>query len=237
MDMLSVALDITTVVIIILITATSIKRGLITSIIEFVGGILSAVGSAFLGWFFAIAGYNISFKSAIMNSVDSVIYKDGGFISENIFNVLPKMVQNSLGFDGINSSNFLNSSTVNNSNTITEAIEQQVSPYVISYMTKISMVVFFTICMVIIITLSSKFSKYFANNDLKIFNNIFSALFGLVKAIFIIMTLIILVDAIVLSLDADSYNAFNNAVNSSILFKLIYNVNIPSFIISIITGA
>lgn len=52
MDMLSVALDITTVVIIILITATSIKRGLITSIIEFVGGILSAVGSAFLGWFF-----------------------------------------------------------------------------------------------------------------------------------------------------------------------------------------
>ncbi|WP_270749967.1 CvpA family protein [Pseudoruminococcus massiliensis] len=237
MDMLSVALDITTVVIIILITATSIKRGLITSIIEFVGGILSAVVSAFLGWFFAIAGYNISFKSAIMNSVDSVIYKDGGFISENIFNALPKMVQNSLGFDGINSSNFLNSSTVNNSNTITEAIEQQVSPYVISYMTKISMVVFFTIFMVIIITLSSKFSKYFANNDLKIFNNIFSALFGLVKAIFIIMTLIILVDAIVLSLDADSYNAFNNAVNSSILFKLIYNVNIPSFIISIITGA
>ena len=236
MDMLSVALDITTVVIIILITATSIKRGLITSIIEFVGGILSAVGSAFLGWFFAIAGYNISFKSAIMNSVDSVIYKDGGFISENIFNALPKMVQNSLGFDGINSSNFLNSSTVNNSNTITEAIEQQISPYVISYMTKISMVVFFTIFMVIIITLSSKFSKYFANNDLKIFNNIFSALFGLVKAIFI-MTLIILVDAIVLSLDADSYNAFNNAVNSSILFKLIYNVNIPSFIISIITGA
>ena len=237
MDMLSVALDITTVVIIILITATSIKRGLITSIIEFVGGILSAVGSAFLGWFFAIAGYNISFKSAIMNSVDSVIYKDGGFISENIFNALPKMVQNSLGFDGINSSNFLNSSTVNNSNTITEAIEQQISPYVISYMTKISMVVFFTIFMVIIITLSSKFSKYFANNDLKIFNNICSALFGLVKAIFIIMTLIILVDAIDLSLDADSYNAFNNAVNSSILFKLIYNVNIPSFIISIITGA
>lgn len=237
MDMLSVALDITTVVIIILITATSIKKGLITSIIEFVGGILSAVVSAFLGWFFAIAGYNMSFKSVIMNSVDSVIYKDGGFISENIFNALPKMVQNSLGFDGINSSNFLNSSTVNNSNTITEAIEQQVSPYVISYMTKISMVVFFTIFMVIIITLSSKFSKYFANNDLKIFNNIFSALFGLVKAIFIIMTLIILVDAIVLSLDADSYNAFNNAVNSSILFKLIYNVNIPSFIISIITGA
>lgn len=237
MDMLSVALDITTVVIIILITATSIKRGLITSIIEFVGGILSAVVSAFLGWFFAIAGYNMSFKSVIMNSVDSVIYKDGGFISENIFNALPKMVQNSLGFDGINSSNFLNSSTVNNSNTITEAIEQQVLPYVISYMTKISMVVFFTIFMVIIITLSSKFSKYFANNDLKIFNNIFSALFGLVKAIFIIMTLIILVDAIVLSLDADSYNAFNNAVNSSILFKLIYNVNIPSFIISIITGA
>lgn len=237
MDMLSVALDITTVVIIILITATSIKRGLITSIIEFVGGILSAVVSAFLGWFFAIAGYNMSFKSVIMNSVDSVIYKDGGFISENIFNALPKMVQNSLGFDGINSSNFLNSSTVNNSNTITEAIEQQISPYVISYMTKISMVVFFTIFMVIIITLSSKFSKYFANNDLKIFNNIFSALFGLVKAIFIIMTLIILVDAIVLSLDADLYNAFNNAVNSSILFKLIYNVNIPSFIISIITGA
>lgn len=237
MDMLSVALDITTVVVIILITATSIKKGLITSIIEFVGGILSAVVSAFLGWFFAIAGYNMSFKSVIMNSVDSVIYKDGGFISENIFNALPKMVQNSLGFDGINSSNFLNSSTVNNSNTITEAIEQQVSPYVISYMTKISMVVFFTIFMVIIITLSSKFSKYFTNNDLKIFNNIFSALFGLVKAIFIIMTLIILVDAIVLSLDADSYNAFNNAVNSSILFKLIYNVNIPSFIISIITGA
>lgn len=237
MDMLSVALDITTVVVIILITATSIKKGLITSIIEFVGGILSAVVSAFLGWFFAIAGYNMSFKSVIMNSVDSVIYKDGGFISENIFNALPKMVQNSLGFDGINSSNFLNSSTVNNSNTITEAIEQQVSPYVISYMTKISMVVFFTIFMVIIITLSSKFSKYFANNDLKIFNNIFSALFGLVKAIFIIMTLIILVDAIVLSLDADSYNAFNNAVNSSVLFKLIYNVNIPSFIISIITGA
>lgn len=141
MDMLSVALDITTVVIIILITATSIKRfDYINNRIcwrNIIGGCF-----CFLGWFFAIAGYNMSFKSVIMNSVDSVIYKDGGFISENIFNALPKMVQNSLGFDGINSSNFLNSSTVNNSNTITEAIEQQVSPYVISYMTKISMVVF-----------------------------------------------------------------------------------------------
>ena len=66
MDMLSVALDITTVVIIILITATSIKRGLITSIIEFVGGILSAVGSAFLGWFFAIASTKI-IKVIIIN--------------------------------------------------------------------------------------------------------------------------------------------------------------------------
>lgn len=237
MNMLSVALDITVAVIIVLITATSIKRGLIVSIIEFVGGIVSAIVATFVGWFVAIMGYSLSFKGIIIKSVDSVISKDGGFVSEDIFNVLPKMVQNSLSFDGINSSNLLSTSSVNNSNTITEAIEQQVAPYIISYMTKVSMVIFFTIFMIAILTLSSKLSKHFVITDLKIANNIFSALFGLVKSAFIIMVLIILVDAIVITLNADSFTAFNNAVNSSMLFKLLYSVNIPSFIISIITGA
>lgn len=237
MNILSAVLDITVVIILLLITATSIKRGLIVSIIEFVGSIISAVVAAFSGWIIAMIGYNLTFKGNLVRLINSVISSEGGFVSENIFNVLPKFVQNALSSSGINSSNLLTTSGLNNTSTITESIEYKVAPYIILYMTKISMVIIFTVFMILIITLSSKLSKHFVNTELKTLNNAMSCIFGLVKSVFIIMMLVVLIDAIVLTLSADSVAAFNEAVNSSILFKLVYSVNIPSFIVSLVTGA
>ena len=48
--------------------------------------------------------------------------------------------------------------------------------------------------------------------------------------------ILVLIDAIVLTMDLEAFSSFNSAVNSSILFKFLYSVNIPSFIISIVTG-
>lgn len=236
MNILSAVLDIFVVVSIVLITATSIKRGSIVAIIEFVGGIISAVVSAFSGWLIAITAYNLTFKGSLIRSLDSVVSNENGYVSKDLFNALPRFVQNALELVGINASNLLSVSGVNNTSTVTEAIEAQAAPYSILYMTKISMVIIFTLLIVVMITLSSKLSKHFVTTELKAANNIISFIFGLVKAVLIIMMLMILIDAIVLNLSADSAAAFNEAVNSSILFKLIHSVNIPLFIISIVTG-
>lgn len=236
MNMLSLILDISTLLFIVLITATSVKRGLIVSIIEFVGGIIAAIAASFLGWLAAVWVYNLSIKGTIINTVESAIFGVGGLTSENIFSVLPKSVQNSLGFDGINSSNFLSSGLKDNSKTIAESVEQLVSPYMISYIAKICMVVIFTVLMIVIITLSSKLSRHFDSSGLKLAENLLSLIFGLVKSVFIIMALIVLINAIVLTLDSGANTAFYEAVNSSLLFKPLYSINILSFIITLVAG-
>lgn len=236
MNALSVILDFSVLFIAILVTATSIKRGLVISIIEFVGEIISAVVASFVGYFIVIIGYNSIFKNNLLNLIGSAVSSPNGFTGKDIFDVLPSFINNALTLDGVNSSNLLTQSGVNGSSTTRESIEQYIAPYAISYMTKIAMVMIFTVLLIIIITLSSKFSKHFVNTELKTLNNAMSCIFGLVKSAFIIMVLIVLVDAIVLTMDLDTFSSFNSAVNSSVLFKLLYNVNIPSFIISIVTG-
>ena len=236
MNVLSVILDFFVLFVVILVTATSIKRGLIISIIEFVGEIISAVIASFVGYFIVIISYSSMFKNNLLNLIGSVVSNSNGFTSEDVFDVLPKFIRNALTLDGVNSSNLLTQSGINSSTTIKESIEQYIAPYAISYMTKINMVIIFTILLIIIITLSSKFSKHFVNTELKTLNNAMSCIFGLVKSVFIIMMLIVLIDAIVLTMDLEAFSSFNSAVNSSILFKFLYSVNIPSFIISIVTG-
>lgn len=236
MNALSVLLDFFVLFVAILVTATSVKRGLIISIVEFVGEIISAVIASFVGYFIVIIGYNSMFKIKLLNLIGSAVSSSNGFTAEDIFNVLPKFIRNALTLDGVNSSSLLNQSGVTGSATIKESIEQYIAPYAISYMTKISMVIIFTVLLITIITLSSKISKHFVSTELKTLNRTMSFIFGLVKSAFIIMVIIVLIDAIVLTMSPEAFLSFNSAVDSSILFKLLYNVNIPSFIISIVTG-
>lgn len=235
MNTLSLALDIMLVVVIVLITATSIKRGLIISIIEFVGVIVSAIVSSFLASAISIFNYNQFFKTSLINTIEHSIAEEGTVISHQAFNALPIFAQNELRLNGITEENILNNS--NNYDTISASVEAQVAPIIIAFITKILMVIIFTFLMVFIITVSIKLSKKVELRELTTADKILSCVFGVFKAAFIVMVLIILIDAIVMMTSVESTISFNQSINNCLLFKFLYNINIPSFIINLVTGA
>lgn len=235
MNTLSLVLDIMVVVVIILITATSIKRGMIISIIEFVGVIVSAIVSSFIASVVSIFNYNQFFKASLINTIDNAISQKDTVISHQAFNALPVFAQNEFKLNGITEANILNDS--NNYDTISASVESQAAPIIIAFITKILMVIIFTFLMVLIVTMSTKISKKIELKELTIANKILSCVFGVFKAAFIVMVLIILIDAIVMMTSVESAISFNQSINDCLFFKFLYNINIPSFIISLVTGA
>lgn len=235
MNTLSLVLDIMVIVVIILVTATSIKRGLITSIIEFVGVIVSAIASSFIASGISIFGYNQFFKARLIETIDHAIAQESTVISQQAFNALPVFAQNELKFNGITEANILNDA--NNYDTISASVEAQAAPIIIAFITKILMVIIFTFLMVLVITISIKLSKKVELKELNTANKILSCVFGAFKAIFIVMVLTILIGAIVMMTSAEAAISFNQSINNCLFFKFLYNINIPSFIINLVTGA
>lgn len=235
MNILSLVLDMMVMVIIILITATSIRRGLITSIIEFMGVIISAIVSSLLASYMSILNYNLFFKSHLMVVIDNAIGQKDAVVSQQAFDALPIFVQNEFRLNGITEENILNDS--NAYSTITESVEAQAAPVIMAFITKILMVIIFTVLMAMIVTLSTKLAKKLKLEEFNTLNNVLCAVFGIFKAVFIIMILIILLNLIVMMSSADSVKVFNQALNDCLLFKFLYNINIPLFIINLVTGA
>lgn len=233
MNVLSAVLDIMVAVTIILVTATSIRRGMIVSIIEFVGMILSTVASAFLASMSSSLIYAQFIKNSIVETISRAILDTDKAASVSAFNSLPIYVQSDLLSRGINEKNIL--SNINGSD-IPSAVEAIIRPTVVSLITKIAVTVIFTILFVIVIALTTKFSKKAHMSELSAPEKLMSGVFGFLKSVIILMIVAILIQIIVLLISQESVNAVNSAIDNSFLYKLINGVNIPLFVINLTMG-
>lgn len=237
MNLFSVILDIMVVSIVIFVAATSIKRGIISSIIEFVGTVVSITLSVFLGSIAANTIYNQFIQKNIIETLTKAISSNPNNVSEAVFHALPNYAQHGLSTQGINADNIIENSK--GTLDIPTSVEMSASTIIISFIAKISIAIIFIILTVIVIKISSNISKKAQLHDLNELNaasSFVSLIFGIIKSLLFLMMIVILIETIVtLMPQADAITKYQEAINSSILYKLFNNINIPLMIINMMT--
>lgn len=235
MNLLSAVLDIIVVVTVILITSTSIRRGLVFSVIEFVGVIVSAVASAFLASVVSGIIYVQFIQNNIIDGISNILSRCTFVADANVcvFNFLPGYVRSELISQGINENNIF---AVSDGSEIPTAIESLIRPIMSSFITKIAMTIIFTVLLVIVIAVTTRLSKKAYLSELAAPEKIVSCIFGLLKSLILLMVMAILIEIIAMLLSQNSTIAFDQAVDKSLLYKFINNINVPSLIINLMTG-
>ncbi len=234
MNILGAALDIMAAVIIIIIAATSIRRGIAASIAEFVGVILSTVAAAFLAAMTSSFIYAQFIRDNIIETISNAVSSGSGAASVSVFNSLPGYVQTSLLSQGINENNILAAS---NGSDIPTAVEAMVRPVVVSFITEIALTIIFTILFVIVIALTNKLFKSTRTSEHSAPEKLMCCIFGALKAAVILMVIAILIQAIVMLMPQSAINSFNTAVDNSFLYKFIIKfLNIPLFVVNLTAG-
>ena len=233
---MSIILDIAVVAIIVLFTVTSFRRGLVSSIVDFAGTIVSIVAASFIASSMSVSIYNQFVRDKIVESVSqalSSLPSSAGAVEQasEIMSSLPDYVTNILALMGINENNLL-SAIDTTYLSIPNAVEALVYPTAVKIITAALTIILFMIFIVVIGLVSRLLTKTLNIAGLSVVNKIGGAAFGLVKALLLIMVLSLVLYFIMMFLPTDVTMAINDGVENSILYKGIYNISLPEKIIS-----
>lgn len=233
---MSIILDIVVAVIIVLFTITSFRRGLVNSIIDFAGTIVSVVAASLIASSMSVSIYNQFIKEHIIDCVSQALstLPSSASVTEQasqVMSSLPGYATNILALMGINESNLF-SSIDTTYLSIPNAVETLVYPTAVKIITVALTIVLFMIFIAVIGLLSNLLTKTIKITGLSTVNKLGGAVFGLVKALLLIMVLSLVLYFVMMFLPTDTTMAINDAIENSMLYKGIYNISLPEKIIS-----
>lgn len=236
---MSAILDIVVVLIVLSLAFTSFRRGLINSLVDFVGTIVAVVASSFVASSVSIWIYNQFIMSKITDSVNQALLSlpesaTATQQAENIISSLPSYASNALTMLGIDSDNLF-SSINTDILSIPQAVESLVRPTAVKIITTILTVILFILFMVLIGFVSKLVTKAVNIVGLSPVNKIGGAIFGAVKGLLIIMILSFLLYFVMMFLPSETSIELNEAIENSYLYYGIYNISLPEKIISLFT--
>ena len=90
----------------------------------------------------------------------------------------------------------------------------------------------FVIFTVIIRIIANTLTKSIDATKLSIVNKVGGALVGVAEAIVLIMIFSLILYFVMMFLSSDSFNAVQNTIDNSLLYKVIYRLSLPDAIIS-----
>lgn len=217
--------DFIMILIVLVFAVVGYVRGAIRSVLSFVGGIVSFIIAIFAGNHLSPYIYDMFFKQSINNkvaeSVDSALQNGAGSIGENVTNALPDFLK---GFvDSSDIINSLNSVTGETSQEITnaaaEAVQQAVSPIIISIISLCVTIIAFILLKIIIGIICHLADVVNKIPVIGTANRITGGVIGLVYGILVVMIIIFIANAIP-GLDE---SGFNNIRESSFLVHAFSN--------------
>ena len=116
-------------------------------------------------------------------------------------------------------------------------IESMLRPTMINIVTMALTAILFIILTVIIKLTTNFLTKAIDFANLSTVNRVAGAVIGIAEAILTVMIFSLVFDFIIVFLSPDTYHAVHGVVNSSLLYSGIYELNLPSAIISAMTFA
>lgn len=224
---MSVFLDGLILLILLLFVLNGIRKGIIRSIINFVGMIAAAYFSSFLGKALADWIYNSLFKQQIIDSVSNSVSNSIGQSTDNIIN---DIVNNLPGFirgivPDFTGSETLTDAISNGSDTAATAVEQIISPLLISLISIITITLLFAAFMILVRFVSIAASKACRIPGLLQANKTLGGILGFLSGSAFIMLIIVLINLFT------NINIFDSVISEQVidktfLYKFYNNFNI-----------
>lgn len=229
-------LDIVVIILIALFAFTGFKRGMIYSVVGILGSLIAVTAASFISSAFSPDIYNDLFMGKITDAVASAFsgVPPEATIEQQthyLFNSMPSLLVNGLSCIGI-TENGLTEQIVSSSASVPEVIESLVRPIIIKLITIVFTSLLFVIFTVIIKIIANTLTKSIDATKLSIVNKVGGALVGVAEAIVLIMIFSLILYFVMMFLSSDSFNAVQNTIDNSLLYKVIYRLSLPDAIIS-----
>ncbi|MDD6489366.1 MAG: CvpA family protein [Clostridia bacterium] len=234
---MNIVLDLTVVLIVAIMIFSGYRRGLLNSVIDFAGVIVSAVASSFLASMAAISVYEKFIMNKVIESVQNIFLAFPSHMTadqqaEKLFSALPDYAVNALSFSGIDV-NTLSEKISTENIAVPQLVESLIRPTAVRLVSTIITVVLFIILTALIAFLAKFLTKAVNAIGLSVVNRIGGAIFGLVKAIVLIMVLTLVLYFIMMFLSPDTVNEINDAIEKSYLYNGIYKLNLLNKILAL----
>lgn len=220
-------LDVITVVILIVVGYIGYKRGTAKSLANLCGTVYSSIGAVFVGSVIAQSIYTTFVKSSVIDKISLILFDKGtdtvdATISK-IFSALPEYVQGALTSFGYSVEDIRSAINMDNARTAAETIEPMVAPIIITFISVIAIIIMFIFLRIVLNFLVKLIEKILSMLMLKFVNSAAGGVIGVVEGIILVVVLAVVLriaTPIVTNMPAI---LSPESVQSSLIFKYLYN--------------
>lgn len=233
-------LDIMVVAVVALFVVSGFKRGIISTVVHFLGAGVSAVASSILGSFIALYAYDNFIKNAIIDYVakklpEITMATQPADIANGIMEKLPDYAANFLNMAGIDAKS-LTKEIAASKLDVPVLVETLVRPITLKVTTIILTLALFIVFVAIISLFTQSLTSAIDLTGLGTVNRILGAVLGFLAAAVIIMVLSLVLYLVMAFIPIESSEYLREGINNSYIYKLIYSINLPEYLIAIVTN-
>ena len=212
------------------------RRGLAKTVFAFAGTLLAMVAAYLTARYLANFIYKSFIISAVSESVQSSFSQtvtSADSVASDALESLPAFFSGILGFFGVNGVSLGSAIDVKSTaEGVTGAMNSVLAPVLISVMTVAFIILLFIIFKLLIRLLSKVILKIFELPVIRVVNRILGGVFGLCEGLLLIYAAILIIRIIFPYIDAPLIT--EELINSSFLFKTIYNLGFTTVISDVI---
>lgn len=232
---MNIVLDLLVVITAALLIFGGYKRGIIKTIVELIGMAASAAVSSVGASILSVNLYETFVKNMVIDAVKSALPEitpvtRTNEISESIMANSPSYVINAFEMTGIDI-NSLTSKIDNADYEISVMVEGLIRPIILQVFTVIVTIVLFVVIAAIVAFVTKTVTSVAETTGLGGVNRFLGAVVGFAEAAILIMILSLIIYFMTVFLPSDFAQGLRDAIDSSIIFKVIYYNNFPEMII------
>jgi Colicin V production protein. len=218
-------LDIAIIVLLILSIAAGVRSGFIKSAVRFVGAILAAIISGFLGGPIASWLFTSFFRESLLMKVTTAVGSGADIITiQQALRSLPDFMVKALENEGI-TANELAESLSTRQGMAAEMMVDAIAPMFITFIKLFCVIILFMLLMVAVRALANFFESIFRLPMLNVINGLLGAVFGALMALILIWIVFAALGVFIPLFDAETQYNINGFLQNSKLISAMMSFN------------
>ena len=218
-------MDIAIIVLLILSIAAGVRSGFIKSAVRFVGAILAAIISGFLGGPIASWLFTSFFRESLLMKVTTAVGSGADIITiQQALRSLPDFMVKALENEGI-TANELAESLSTRQGMAAEMMVDAIAPMFITFIKLFCVIILFMLLMVAVRALANFFESIFRLPMLNVINGLLGAVFGALMALILIWIVFAALGVFIPLFDAETQYNINGFLQNSKLISAMMSFN------------
>ncbi len=233
---MNIVLDLAVIAVIVLLIVGGYRRGLIKTVVELIGTVVSSLIASVGGSLLSVSLYDAFLKERIIKAAADAMPEvtptmHTSDISKHMLDQVPAYIKNSLEIAGVDVHS-LNQEIERSVKEVPVMIETMVRPIVLKVFTVLISIALFVIIAAIFSLITKSLITATNLVGLSTANKVFGALIGMVEALMLIIVLSMVLSTLTVLLPIEQAQGLRDAIDSTFLYKIVYYINFPDMIIN-----